>query len=158
MKGCAMKKPHAKNLRKGRVSTPNQTYLITTVTQERSPCFQDFYLGRIVINALRYQHDNRHVNSHAFVLMPNHLHWLLSLSGHRSLSDVIKQTKSFSSMQLGKTNPQLKGGIWQPGFHDHALRKDEELAAVARYIINNPVRAGIVVHIGDYPLWDAEWL
>jgi putative transposase len=158
MKGCAMNKPHGKNLRKGRVSIPNQTYLITTVTLQRTPLFQDIYLGRIVTNTIRYQHESGNVISHAFVLMPDHLHWLISLSGNLSLSKVIKQTKSYSSLALGKTNLKLKGRVWQPGFHDHALRKDEELVSVAQYIVNNPVRAGIVESVGDYPLWDAEWL
>ena len=46
----------------------------------------------------------------------------------------------------------------QDGYHDHALRQEEDLRAVARYIIANPVRAGLVERIGDYPHWDAAWL
>jgi hypothetical protein len=38
------------------------------------------------------------------------------------------------------------------------LRKDEDLQTVARYIVANPLRAGLVEKIGDYPLWDAIWL
>jgi len=41
---------------------------------------------------------------------------------------------------------------------DHALRTDENLLNVARYIIANPLRAGLVTRIGDYPLWDSIWL
>ena len=48
--------------------------------------------------------------------------------------------------------------VWQKGFHDHAIRKDEDIKAVARYIIANPLRAGLVENIGDYPFWDAVWL
>jgi len=48
--------------------------------------------------------------------------------------------------------------VWQDGFHDHALRREEDLKEVARYIIANPVRAGLVTRVGDYPLWDACWL
>ena len=42
--------------------------------------------------------------------------------------------------------------------HDRALRRDEDLLAVARYIVANPLRAGLVRRVGDYPLWDAVWL
>ena len=48
--------------------------------------------------------------------------------------------------------------VWQKGFHDHAIRRDEDIKAVARYIIANPLRAGMVDRIGDYPFWDAVWL
>jgi REP element-mobilizing transposase RayT len=50
------------------------------------------------------------------------------------------------------------GQLWQKSFHDHALRKEEDLLAIARYIVANPLRAGLVKKIGDYPLWDAIWL
>lgn len=51
-----------------------------------------------------------------------------------------------------------RGTIWQAGYHDRAVRSDENLAVVAQYIVANPVTPGIVARVGDYPLWDAVWL
>jgi REP element-mobilizing transposase RayT len=51
-----------------------------------------------------------------------------------------------------------ESSVWQPGYHDHAVRQDEDLRAMARYVVANPVRAGLVKDIGDYPHWDAVWL
>ncbi|MFB6261862.1 MAG: transposase, partial [Thiohalorhabdaceae bacterium] len=48
--------------------------------------------------------------------------------------------------------------VWQPGFHDRAIRREEDLEAVARYVVANPLRAGLVDRIADYPHWDAAWL
>ena len=48
--------------------------------------------------------------------------------------------------------------VWQRGFHDYALGVDKDIVHVARYIVANPLRAGLVSRIGDYPLWDAKWL
>lgn len=48
--------------------------------------------------------------------------------------------------------------LWAPGFHDHALRREESIVDAARYIVLNPVRAGLVRCAGDYPFWDAVWL
>jgi hypothetical protein len=48
--------------------------------------------------------------------------------------------------------------IWQRGYQDHALRKEEDVRAVARYVIGNPLRAGLVQRIGNYALWDAVWV
>ncbi|WP_155312116.1 transposase [Desulfosarcina ovata] len=49
------------------------------------------------------------------------------------------------------------GALWARAYHDHALRSDEDLKTVARYIIGNPVRAGLVERVGDYSFWDAVW-
>jgi REP element-mobilizing transposase RayT len=119
--------------------------------------FADLGNGRILLKSLKHQHDRGHVESLCFVIMPDHLHWLLQLGSDRSLSDVIGVVKSFSAYTLNaKLNE--RGRIWQPGFHDHALREEEDLQAVARYIVANPLRAGLVSRIGDYSLWDAVWL
>jgi hypothetical protein len=48
--------------------------------------------------------------------------------------------------------------VWAPTFHDHALRKDEDLLQAARYIVMNPVRAGLSRRVGDYPYWNCVWL
>ncbi|BAU72594.1 Transposase [Metapseudomonas furukawaii] len=50
------------------------------------------------------------------------------------------------------------GRLWQKGFHDHALRSDEDVKTVARYVVANPLRAGLVERLADYPFWNAIWL
>lgn len=83
--------------------------------------------------------------------MPDHIHWLMQLASSQPLSNVIKAIKSKASVQLGQP-------IWQKGFYDHAIRKDEDIQNIARYIVANPVRAGLVTRVGDYPHWDAIYL
>ena len=83
----------------------------------------------------------------AWVVMPDHLHWLFVLN-HSLISEVARRVKGLGCYSK----------VWQKGFHDHAIRKDEDIKAVARYIIANPLRAGLVENIGDYPFWDAVWL
>jgi putative transposase len=51
-----------------------------------------------------------------------------------------------------------KARYGKKAFYDHAVRKDEDVQGIARYIVANPLRAGLVKHIGYYPLWDAIWL
>ena len=84
------------------------------------------------------------------VLMPDHLHWLMTLRSGE-LSGVMRLLK-------GRTAHVLGHPIWQSNYHDHAIRKDEDLRALARYIIANPLRAGLVERIGDYPWWNSVWL
>jgi putative transposase len=150
---------HAERLRKGRVSLPGQIYLVTAVTHDRVPLFSDFYLGRIVVNALCHEQEKGTVESLAFVLMPDHLHWLFALGEGASLSDVLKSVKGFSAHRISANRGiSERAEVWQKGFHDHALRRDEDLKAVARYLVLNPVRAGLVTNLWEYPLWDAIWV
>ncbi len=142
---------HGCHLRKGRHSTPGQIYCITTVTTNRQPLFTDFNTARVAINVLKNQHDKKLFTCLCFVVMPDHLHCLLQLGGKRPLSAVVQQFKSQISKQLG-------GSLWQRGFHDRAIRKEEDLVAIARYIVANPLRAGLVKSIKDYPHWDCVWL
>jgi putative transposase len=48
--------------------------------------------------------------------------------------------------------------VWADGFHDRALRLEDDVLIAARYIITNPVRAGLVSRVHDYSYWDAVWL
>lgn len=155
--------PHSKNLRKGRYSQANQTYLVTTVTYARHKVFTDFYLGRLVIQTMRQQHQLRNIDSLAFVIMPDHLHWLLTLQNNSTLAKVMQRVKGGSAYTIQKIRRErgvipLHQPLWQYGFHDHALRKEEDLQRIARYIVANPLRVNLVSKIGDYPLWDAVWL
>lgn len=155
--------PHSKDLRKGRYSQANQTYLLTTVTYQRQTVFSDFHLGRLVVHAIRKQHQLGNIDSLAFVVMPDHLHWLCTLQGDNTLANVMHQVKGNSACQIQKIRRErglipLHQPLWQDGYHDHALRKEEDLQQVARYIVANPLRAKLVANIGNYPLWDAIWL
>ncbi len=145
------------NLTKGRVSLPWHACHITTVTWNRQPWFANFNVARLVIAEMRQTHNAKTLNSLAWVLMPDHLHWLFQLNDEATLSAVINLFKGRSArtvnLYLGRT-----GKVWQRAYFDHALRKDEDLQSVARYIVGNPLRKGLVNHIGDYPYWDAIWL
>ena len=94
----------------------------------------------------------------AFVVMPDHIHWLFVLAKNISLSSVVANMKRHSARQINKSCGCQGSRIWQRGFHDHALRREEDVIHVARYIVANPLRAGLVSRIGDYSLWDAAWL
>jgi len=144
-------------LRQGRVSIPNQIYLITTVTKERQPLFNKLINARTVINVMKDMYECKKVNSLAFVIMPDHVHWLLQLNHTYPLDQVMKQFKGRTSRLLNIEN-QNRGVIWQQGYHDRAIRKDEEIKSVARYLVANPLRAGIIDKIENYSHWDAIWL
>ena len=147
---------HAKDLRRGRDSQSGRPYLITTITHQRNPLFGDFDIARLMIRELQTCCHELRIESLAWVLMPDHLHWLFVLN-HSLISEVVRRLKGKSAYRINLQRG-YHAKVWQKGFHDHAIRKDADIKAVARYIIANPLRAGLVDSIGDYPFWDAVWL
>lgn len=149
-------KPHAGALRRGRFSEHSRVYLLTAVLHGREALLQDFALGRLLVAELRDAHENRLAHSLAWVVMPDHLHWLVQLES-TTLNELMRRVKGRSARRINQRLSRT-GPLWQHGFHDRALRQEEDLRAVARYVIANPVRAGLVKRVADYPLWDAVWL
>ncbi|WP_018872891.1 transposase [Thioalkalivibrio sp. ALJ16] len=148
------RKARSHRLRLGRVSERGRIYLVTAVCADRYAWFSQFEHGRCCVHALRELEGE--ADTLCFVVMPDHLHWLMQLEVG-SLSRVVQKVKGSTTRRIG----QLSGRpcrVWQPGFHDRALRREEDLQAVARYVVANPLRAGLVGNLGDYPLWDAVWL
>jgi len=147
--------PHAGNLRHGRVSETGRVYLITCVTYKREPVFSQWNSGRLLAQVLMEENDR--AETLAYVVMPDHLHWLMQRDDDTALGPLMRTVKSVSSWRINRALNR-SGRLWHPGYRDHALRKEDDLVATARYLVANPLRAGLVKRIGDYPLWDAVWL
>ena len=146
------------DLRKGRVNEPGRSYVVTTVLAERSSrYFADFSCARLVVAEMRSLHDAGNVESQARVVMPDHVHWLFQLSDRLSLAEVVKRFKARSALRVNR-HLRRRGQLWQRAYYDRAVRRQEDFRAIARYIVANPLRAGLVENIGDYPHWDAMWM
>jgi REP element-mobilizing transposase RayT len=148
--------PHSGQLRAGRFSGNHQIYLLTTVVNDRNPIFCDLRLGRLVVDQFRLAEEEGAARSLAWVVMPDHFHWLVELR-NGSLTSLMRRAKSRSAHSINRARG-TPCQVWQKGYHDRALRSEEDLKDVARYIVANPLRAGLVKRVGDYPLWDAIWL
>ena len=144
-------------LRRARFSAQNYVYHVTACTQNRANYFGTFGAARRVVHAIMREDDAGHTRTLAYVVMPDHLHWLVQVIGKRPLHLTVNVVKSFSARCINRDMYRC-GPIWQKGFHDHGIRSDKNLEATARYIVANPVRAGLVKRIGDYPFWDAIWV
>ena len=146
-----------KALRKGRVSIARQVYFITTVSASRQRFFENTDAARATAQIFSNTGVWQKSELLAWVLMPDHAHFLLRLGDDESLHGLVQRVKSLTARA---TNSALSrcGNVWQPSYHDHALREDEDIVSAARYLIANPVRAGLVAKVGDFPYWDAVWL
>ncbi|QQD20993.1 transposase [Oceanospirillaceae bacterium ASx5O] len=143
-------------LRLGRFSQQNGVYLVTSVTEGRHPLFADWTAGCAAIQAFTSAHLLKDAELLCWVLMPDHVHWLLQLGTSADLARLVGAMKSASSRAVHRSG--VMGPVWASGFHDRAIRKDENLLPAARYVVANPVRAGLVKRFGDYPFWDSVYL
>ena len=144
-------------LRKGRVALPHTVYLLTSTTLRRQPFFASF---KAACAAARCFEDRQLLNGCtmlAWVLMPDHVHWLLQLGEEACLETTVKNLKS-ASARLANRALGRRSELWTPSLHDRALRREDDLRQAARYLVANPLRAGLVRRVGDYSFWNAIWI
>lgn len=151
-----MKPPKgSKFLRKGRSSIINQHYLVTSALLGRKPFFNKPEAAEFVLSGLYWLEKQGRIFLDAAVIMPDHLHFVASLQ-HGSLAQLMHSLKSYTAKNVNILLNR-KGSLWQRHYHDHAIRKNEDLNAVVLYTLNNPVRAGLVRDFHDYPFWYCRW-
>jgi putative transposase len=116
--------------------------------------FRPWFVDAAVVDRVRKQLSQSAVD-HSFAvpahcLMPDHVHLLAE--GTTPESDLRRFVSSFKQ-KSGFTFSQERhrSRLWQDGFYDRILRNDEETLTVVRYILDNPVRAGLVAKFSDYP-------
>jgi putative transposase len=90
-----------------------------------------------------------------WVLMPDHWHAVARLGQRRSLSSLVQRAKAASSREIAARFGI--GPLWDPGYHDRALRSEREVRIALRYVAANPIRAGLVTRLRDYAFWGSRW-
>ena len=145
------------SLRRGRYSASGQIYLVTFTTSERQALFADHQMARLAAGAIEDERLWYRSRLLAWTLMPDHWHGLIELGELDSLSICVQKLKANSARRVRTERPEVKA-VWAAGFHDRALRREEDLKSTARYIVANPIRTGLVRRVGDYPYWNTIWL
>lgn len=127
----------------------DHTFFVTLCTHERKPVFRNAEIAQMVVDALLWKRNQGQILLHAYCLMPDHLHALLQVNGERlSLGVVMGGIKSFTTRSAW--NAGHSGTLWQARFYDHVVRDDEDAQRIADYILNNPVRTGLVEQPQEY--------
>src|SRR3990170_2339764 len=91
---------------------------------------------------------------HEFCVMPNHLHVLLTPSGRTSLEKCVQMIKGGASHRIGKV--RRFHTLWQDGYHDWRCRNEKDFQSYAKYIRENPVKAGLVNKPEEWPYSSAN--
>jgi putative transposase len=115
-------------------------YFVSTQTADRKPFFRHERWTRLLLSTLNH-YDGNGYTLHAYVVMPDHLHLLITpLETIEKSVQLIKGGFSFRA----KRELEWTGEIWQPGFTDHHIRDEEDWLRHMEYIRMNPVEAKLV--------------
>jgi len=125
------------------------TYFVTSRTWESRCLFVNEPMCTVFVETLfRYQTD-RVYGLHAFVLMPDHFHILLTPAQNVTLEKAVQFIKGGSARKLG-IEGRLRFPVWQRGFSDHRIRNTADYASHLHYIEQNPVRKNLAIAPRDY--------
>lgn len=133
-----------KDLYKGKT-----TVVITACTKAKTPAFTGKGIVDTVSDFLRDASLKFFCDVVAFCFMPDHLHFILS--GREEESSCLDAIRLFEQRSGYWFSRQGFPWRWQKDFYDHILRDDEDLIKQIRYIMENPMRKGIVKNWKDYP-------
>jgi putative transposase len=120
------------------------TYFVTSVTSQRRQLFQVAANAELFLETLQAYRHQGHYKLHALVVMPDHIHLLLTPLGE-TVERVMGLTKGGFYHRLAS-----KGTAWQRGFSDHRIRDAEDFLTRRAYIRQNPVRARLVELPGSH--------
>jgi putative transposase len=118
-------------------------YFVTTDTWERHALFINTVLAGIVVEQIVLCRDRGFYKLHAFALMPEHLHVLLTPGDETTIEKAMQMIKGGSAHRIGIERPQAFP-IWHRSFHDRWIRDAEQFWNAKSYIEHNPVKAKLV--------------
>ena len=130
-------------------TAPGASYFVTTRCWQGRTVFQVRGIAEILVQTIFDYRDSGAYLLHEFVIMPDHLHLLLTPGRETSLEKAIQLIKGGSSHRIHKARGQ-KMEIWQVGFYDWTIRDSEDWCAKVGYIQMNPVRARLVAEPQDW--------
>jgi putative transposase len=131
-----------------------RTFFATTRTAGGRSLFQTERMAALFIDVLRSAMRSGRMIVHEFVVMPNHVHILMTVPGDMSLEKTMQLIKGSFSFRA-KKELGFGGEIWQRGFSDVRIDNEQSFQQHREYIDNNPVKAGLASSPEEYPTGSA---
>ena len=118
----------------------------------------NYQIANIVKDSLLFRRDKEY-DLICYCIMPNHVHILIkpllrTKDQPYSLINIMKNHKSYTAVRSNKILKR-SGQFWHRGYYDHYIRDEGEYHNVIHYILNNPVKAGLVKNSED---WEFSWV
>jgi putative transposase len=141
-------------------------YFVTVCTKDRGCLFGEIADGLMCLSPLGkivqacwddLPRHYPHVESDAFVIMPNHIHGIIVLGAgsiaragfkpaptvtdkRHSLAEIMRAFKTFSSRRINERHNSPGTPVWQRNYYEHVIRNEDDLAEIREYITDNPLK------------------
>ena len=122
---------------------------VTIAVRGRRRVFVDPRVANATVTVLREHAARTGTPVYGYCVMPDHVHLVVGASPACDIVTFVGQFKNLA--QRAAWGHGVAGAFWQTGFWDHVLQQDEQVDAVVRYVLHNPVRGGLVASWRDYP-------
>ncbi len=139
-----------RNARPDEILSSTRTFFATTKTHAGRRLLQSDRNATLLIDVLRSYVAARKFHLHDFVVMPNHLHLLITVPGDTTIEKAMQLIKGRFSYRLKKEFGYL-GEVWQTSFSEVRADTKESIAGFREYIAQNPVKAGLAESPEQYP-------
>jgi putative transposase len=107
-------------------------------------------LNKLTLGILCEEQERQGCTVFVHCLMPDHLHFLIS--PRQEGTSVLAFVDQYKGKSTNRSWPVgWRGKLWQPRYYDHIVRAEEDLRAIAQYVLDNPVRKGLVERPEDWP-------
>lgn len=140
----------ARNASAANIVNPSRTFFVTTGTNIGRRILQSERNAQLLIDVLRSLVAERRFELHDFVIMPDHLHLLLTVYGEMTIEKAMQLVKGRFSHRLSH-ECGYKGEIWHRGFTEVQVLNGENFEIHREYIAQNPVKAGLASNPEEYP-------
>jgi putative transposase len=140
----------ARNACPEKVLSSTRVFFVTTKTSMARRLLQSERNAMLLIDVLRSNVATGKFQLHDFVIMPDHLHLLMTLSSDVTIEKAMQLIKGGFFYRL-KRDLGYQGDVWQRGFSDVRIRNGQSFSQHRVYIVENPVKAGLVDSAEDWP-------
>jgi putative transposase len=144
-----MSRPSRRSNPKNAMGHPRR-FFVTTKTAGGRSFFQTQRMANLLIQVLRDYMREERFTVHDFVVMPNHVHLLLTIPGDTTIEKAVQLVKGSFSFRA-KRELNYQGEIWQRGFSDVRVSDERSFSVHQEHIDSNPVKAGLVSSSEEYP-------
>jgi putative transposase len=139
-----------RNATRDQILSPSRTFFTTTKTSMGRALLQSERNATLLIDVLRSYVAAGKFELHDFVVMPDHVHLLITVSGDSTIERAMQFIKGGFSYRLKREFGYL-GEVWQHGFSELRVEDHETYVRYREYIAQNPVRAGLVDSAEKFP-------
>jgi putative transposase len=132
-----------------------RTFFVTSSIMGKRQMLQSHRSAGLFVDVLYHYRSQRKYLLHAFVVMPDHFHLLITLGPDVSIEQATQFVKGGFAFRAGK-ELEFKSPVWERGFSEVRIYDAQHFSRVSRYIVDNPVRRRLVENASDYPYSSAH--